>query len=72
MAHIASAQSEDTNWKTSISRIWNQYVNMAYFLEEESKERDDSMREEFAHWKNIKPIIKMTETGLKVSGIRLK
>jgi hypothetical protein len=45
---------------------------MAYFLEEDSKERDDSMREEFAHWKNIKPIIKMTETGLKVSGIRLK
>lgn len=72
LAQIATGVGGDGNkeWSNTISGIWNNYLNLAYYTEDETEQRETDMQEEYAFWKTIKPkIIKDAKGKLTVTGL---
>lgn len=65
MAHMASEipTSPSPEWRRSISNLWNNYVNMAYFLEDELEIRERDMQEEFERWRHVRPTVHKDKNG---------
>lgn len=54
----------------NISSSWNNYVNLETFQEDEVKQREIDMEEEYKYWSKVKPkIVKSADGKLSVSGI---
>ena len=71
MAIIAAAgQKEIVN---TISSMWNNYVNLETFLEDETKQREIDMQEEYQYWAKVKPqLVKGQDGKYTVTGLRAK
>lgn len=72
LAQIASSNggAGNTEWHKSISSTFNNYVNMALYLEGEVEKREEDMQEQFKYWKTIKPVaIIGKDGGLTIKGI---
>lgn len=55
-----------------LASIWNNYVNLETFQEDENSQRDIDMQEEYAYWSKIKPkLTKSADGKFMVSGITL-
>lgn len=55
-----------------ITSMWNNYVNLETYMEDENKQRDIDMQEEYAHWSKVKPkLTKSADGKFSVSGISL-
>lgn len=70
-AHMASEVSGATpEWKRNITSIWNNFVNLACYMEDEMTVREEEMQKEFASWKKVKPIMAKDKEGkIVVTGI---
>lgn len=72
LAQIATAAGGDGNkeWANTISGIWNNYINLAYYTEDETQQRETDMQEEYAYWRTVKPKITKDAKGqLVVTGL---
>lgn len=72
MAHLVSESipGASKEWKNHISSIWNNFVNLACYMEDEMQVRETEMQEEFKFWSKVKPEISKDKHGrLVVTGI---
>ena len=71
MAMLAAAgQTEVVN---SISSLWNNYVNLETFLEDEVKQREIDMQEEYQYWAKVKPqLVKDKDGKYLITGLKAK
>lgn len=71
LAQIAINTSGSTKEKIdNITTTWNDYVNLAYYLENNKQQKEIDMQEEYALWKKITPKIKIGDKGkLIVEGL---
>lgn len=54
----------------SVTSTWNNYVNLAFHLENNKQQKEMDMQEEYAVWKKITPKIKIGDKGkLIVEGL---
>lgn len=55
-----------------ISGMWNNYVNLETFMEDEVKQRENDMQEEYEYWSKVKPkLIKDANGKYTISGLKL-
>lgn len=73
MAYLAMNGSDGAEQSNTIARIWNNYVNLETFQEDESNQREIDMQEEYKLWVGVKAkLVKTKEGKYTVTGIPAK
>lgn len=67
---VANLSKNGTELVKEISKSWNDYVNVALFMEEVNAQVEMDMQQEYAFWKNVAPKINIGKNGkITVSGL---